>query len=347
MFSQKMIVLCAIVRTLIARRSDILKTNAVLQAGVKAYFLEDNSSNSSAGVQEYVQDASVRYLWQSWLETDRQETASENTSLVYASPWESDGGPLSASKKKLGEGAFGVATLHTLIRAPCKDMPVVVKTIPYYTSEACTKAFEEIDMMKKFQHPHIIRMYDYMPRACTEDIGEIYLLLEAAMGGELEKAFNQSAGGLTGDIGRLGRFLFGGIPGVKAKRQAMKGKLVKMIVHDILDGLRHMHAQQVVHRDIKPNNIWAVASAAASCMETMTCRFVLGDLGFAATLQEGKAHYRAGTAFFLASRGSQDSALDAGRRRLGSRRNHLESFSGREVPPTLVDVERRQDRQYV
>lgn len=170
----------------------------------------------------------------------------------------------------LGKGAFGTASLHGL-KKPCAG-EVVVKTI-----RDCKEKFlnHEIEMLKALEHPNIVRMYSYYPR---KDFCQSvpYILMEPAMAGELDKSTWKVLGGWVGR--------FKGWFGEGTLRGESKAKILLMAVIDSLRGLAFMHGKRILHRDLKPPNIWGLASSSA-CIENWSCRFVLGDLGLATEIQ--------------------------------------------------------------
>mmetsp|Transcript_4428 Transcript_4428/g.9727 ORF Transcript_4428/g.9727 Transcript_4428/m.9727 type:complete len:776 (+) Transcript_4428:3-2330(+) len=123
-------------------------------------------------------------------------------------------------KKKLGTGAFGSVSKARnratgLVRAMKNIRKPMVKNVQLI--------YKEIEFMKKFDHPNIIKVYDHF-----EDARSVYLIMELCTGGEL----------------------FDRIVDDGAFTEVQAASVLKQI----LRGLFHMHSKQVCHRDLKPEN---------------------------------------------------------------------------------------------
>ena len=86
----------------------------------------------------------------------------------------------------------------------------------------------EIDIYMMFDHPNIIKIYDYFT-----DYDEINILLEYAPNGTLEDYIKNC---------------------IKHRRIISK-KSIKNITLQITDAIRELHLKGIIHRDIKPANI--------------------------------------------------------------------------------------------
>lgn len=64
-------------------------------------------------------------------------------------------------------------------------------------------------------------------------------------------------------------------------RAPLKDKQVRQIAHDLLSGIRYLHAKRVVHRDLKPQNLLMDANG----------RMVIADMGLARQLRFDTAGY--------------------------------------------------------
>ncbi len=78
------------------------------------------------------------------------------------------------------------------------------------------------------------------------------------------------------------------------RRQKFSEFEIRLVLRQVLRGIKHLHARGVAHRDIKPENILcAVAPTAAH-------RIVLTDLGHAGLTSRGRMKSSVGTAIYRA-----------------------------------------------
>eukprot|EP00823_Brevimastigomonas_motovehiculus_P003162 TRINITY_DN190_c0_g2_i1.p1 TRINITY_DN190_c0_g2~~TRINITY_DN190_c0_g2_i1.p1 ORF type:complete len:601 (-),score=191.27 TRINITY_DN190_c0_g2_i1:171-1973(-) len=82
----------------------------------------------------------------------------------------------------------------------------------------------EIEVMQKMDHPHIIKLYEYF-----EDEEALYLVLEPMYGGEL---FDR--------IKAMGTF---------------SEKDAAQVLRQVMVGIKYMHEQKIAHCDLKPDNL--------------------------------------------------------------------------------------------
>lgn len=129
----------------------------------------------------------------------------------------------------LGRGTFGQVKrikyvvaehLKTSIKVAIK----ILKKKAISEKNMLSKVRREIRVMKQFQHPHVIRLYDVIDTKNT-----IVLVLEYLPGGELYNYLD--------------------------KRGKISEDEARVIIRQILSGLEYCHSKRLVHRDIKPENI--------------------------------------------------------------------------------------------
>lgn len=163
--------------------------------------------------------------------------------------------------KVLGQGGFGITYLgaNTILK-----MPVAIKELfmegmsrgntgkvlaPTHTEFADEKLrfLDEARKLGRFSHPNIVRVLDVF-----EENNTVYLVMEHLQGETL------------------------------GKRIELRGKLssqeVLEVLYPILDALQVLHSENLLHRDIKPPNIFL----------TFSGRTVLIDFGSVRTFAAGK-----------------------------------------------------------
>ncbi|KAG0163865.1 hypothetical protein DFQ28_009590 [Apophysomyces sp. BC1034] len=137
--------------------------------------------------------------------------------------------PESHEKKKdylfgsvLGSGSFGSVKKATRL-ADNKD--VAVKVIPKRNvKDRFDMVYAEMRVLQGLNHPNVIGFYDWF-----ESREKFYLVFELATGGELfERLFE------------LGKF---------TENDAV------MVIRSVLTGLQYLHEHNIVHRDMKPENL--------------------------------------------------------------------------------------------
>lgn len=83
----------------------------------------------------------------------------------------------------------------------------------------------EIQLLNQLDHPNIVRYYE-----TYDDVYFIYLVMELCTGGELHEIFLSNPKNMTESF-------------------------VSLQMSKLLKALHHCHAQNIIHRDIKPHNI--------------------------------------------------------------------------------------------
>eukprot|EP00920_Eleutheroschizon_duboscqi_P034489 GHVT01082735.1.p1 GENE.GHVT01082735.1~~GHVT01082735.1.p1 ORF type:complete len:459 (+),score=41.23 GHVT01082735.1:415-1791(+) len=128
--------------------------------------------------------------------------------------------------KHLGSGAFGEVHLVQEISSGLKR---VIKTINKDKSAVPVENIEdEINVLKSLDHPNIIKIFEVY-----EDYNNIYIVMETCEGGEL-----------------LERLV-----SAQQRGRALNEKYVSSIMSQLLSALAYFHSKNVVHKDLKPENV--------------------------------------------------------------------------------------------
>lgn len=155
--------------------------------------------------------------------------------------------------RKLGQGAFGQAYL-----AKHGNDHVVVKVLKSTSRQERNKIYQEVVSLIKIDSKYVVKMLDVF----EESDDHTCLVL------------NYCAGGTVGDLIRKGSVPF---------------DLTMRIISDGARGLKEMHRREMLHRDIKPDNLFFTDS---------TFQVQIGDFGLAQAVEDNM--YVAGCKPYLA-----------------------------------------------
>ncbi|KAJ2787177.1 Protein kinase C signaling pathway involved MAPKK protein, partial [Coemansia helicoidea] len=167
--------------------------------------------------------------------------------------------------RKLGEGSVG--TVHKIEYLPARKI-MARKLMAVYPDEANHRQIvRELRLLKQCQSPYIVKFYGAY--CSTDDDGQsIAICMEYCEGGSLESVYKR-VDRLRGHIG--------------------EGVLGKVAVA-VLNGLVHLHASKVIHRDVKPSNILLTGRG-----EIKLC-----DFGVSGELVDSIAQTFVGTSYYMA-----------------------------------------------
>merc|ERR1719431_1511592 len=162
--------------------------------------------------------------------------------------------------EEIGTGAFGV--VHR-----CKEIKTgnvfAAKFIPVSSAVERELIRKEIDIMNQLHHNKLINLHD-----AFEDDDEMVLIFEFLSGGELFER-------------------------ITAEGHVMSEAVVINYMRQICEGLKHMHEQNIIHLDIKPENIM--------CKTKISADVKLIDFGLATKIDPNEVvKVSTGTAEFAA-----------------------------------------------
>ncbi|WP_027481574.1 protein kinase domain-containing protein [Deinococcus pimensis] len=129
---------------------------------------------------------------------------------------------------------IGIGGMGSVYRARRQsDGRVVALKVPQekYLADAkfVKRFYREAEVLRRLAHPNIVKVYDY-----KAEENEHYIAMEYLDGESLEQLLEQTP------------------PSYEQSVQ---------IIRAIADALRHIHAQNIVHRDIKPGNVMVLRGA--------------------------------------------------------------------------------------
>src|SRR5262249_1706703 len=138
--------------------------------------------------------------------------------------------------ERIGRGGMGmIFKAHD----PVLDRTVALKVISpeiEVTDELRARFFREAQACARLAHPNIVTVYDM-----GEENGRLFIVMEFLEGFELRRLITQR------------------------KPLALEEKLSVMV--QVCDGLHYAHQRGIVHRDIKPGNIFLVHNGPAKILD--------------------------------------------------------------------------------
>ncbi|MEE9202267.1 MAG: protein kinase, partial [Dehalococcoidia bacterium] len=143
--------------------------------------------------------------------------------------------------EKLGEGGKGIVFL---CQDTVLDRKVAIKLIKGETldPEGLLRLQREVQAMARLTHPNVVTIHDM-----GQENGQHYLLLELMEGGDVEHLIASSPG------------------------KRLDAATAVRIGKEVSRALEHAHEHGILHRDVKPGNIWLTEKGVAK----------LGDFGLA------------------------------------------------------------------
>jgi serine/threonine protein kinase len=126
--------------------------------------------------------------------------------------------------KVLGKGAFGKVSL-ALHKLSKKLVALKLLNKEFLKNETSKeKVLQEVRILKRFRHPNVVKLYETF-----ESNKHIVVVMELCAGGDLLNYVR--------------------------KRRRLKETYAKYIFKQVIEGIAHVHAKGVLHRDIKLDNI--------------------------------------------------------------------------------------------
>ena len=175
---------------------------------------------------------------------------------------------LYANLHKIGAGASGVVYYAEEIKTARK---VAIKAMLLSEQPRQETVVNEILLMRACQHPTIVQYYDsYLVET------ELWVIMELIDGEDLTKVLTENQ---------------------------MKEPEIARVVLDQLEALEHLHSKDIIHRDIKSDNV---------LISLATGQAKLADFGFGAQLhvQQDKRMSLVGTAYWMAPEVIQSEPYD-------------------------------------
>jgi len=161
----------------------------------------------------------------------------------------------------LGKGSFG-AVYKAIRHSDGFEYAIKKVNVKDFSMRERQEAVNEIRLLASLFHPNIIRYCE----AFTEK-QNIYIVTEYAKRGDLDRCIRRR----------------------KDKRQVFKESKVWCYFLQILDGLRYLHKQDILHRDLKPKNIFISSKDLIR----------IGDLGSCKLMKSRFTRTQVGTPYYM------------------------------------------------
>jgi tetratricopeptide (TPR) repeat protein len=154
--------------------------------------------------------------------------------------------------ERIGRGGMG-----TVYKAhdPMLDRTVALKVISTdvdITDDLRTRFFREAQACARLSHPNVVTVYDM-----GDENGHLYIVMEFLEGEELRQVIAQR------------------------RNVVLEDKLSMMI--EVCDGLDYAHKRGIVHRDVKPGNIYVLKDGHIKVLDFGIARIANADAGLTRT----------------------------------------------------------------
>jgi serine/threonine protein kinase len=153
-----------------------------------------------------------------------------------------------------------------------EDM-LVLKSVLCANNGDAKEALKEAKVLKDISHPHIVRYLDVFPnQEAYKGIIAVCTVMEYCAGGDLAMHLSNFK---KQQVGR---------------GEGLKERVIVTWTGQLLQALEYMHARNIIHRDMKPHNVFISRQS----------NLKIGDFGLAKMLAKGKATSRVGTPAYIA-----------------------------------------------
>ena len=167
--------------------------------------------------------------------------------------------------QKLGEGGFGEVSLAEHKQTGLQRAIKEIRKLPGLTTSASTQFIDEVQILSKVDHPHIMKVYELY-----ETSDRYYIVSELLTGGELFDYI------------------------IKSKH--VSEALAARVMYQLFGAVCYLHQQGIVHRDLKPENLLLEAPPKDSPINIK-----LIDFGTSCLISSAeKLRQKLGTPFYMA-----------------------------------------------
>lgn len=127
-------------------------------------------------------------------------------------------------KENLGSGSYGTVVLAIQKSTREQRAIKIINKFKLHTEEARKKVMNEVEILRKLDHPHIVKVYEFY-----EDEFNLYVVMELCRGGELLDSI--------------------------IKNKHLTEVETAIYMEQILSAVYYMHSLNIAHRDLKLENM--------------------------------------------------------------------------------------------
>lgn len=129
--------------------------------------------------------------------------------------------------KLLGQGSYGAVC--SAIHRPTGKKCAIKKMDGVFEDEIdCKRILREINLLRKLDHPYVIRIMDVIEPRDKDSFDTLYVVLELAES-DLKKVIKSAI--------------------------HLQIKHIQTVVYNLLCAVKYLHSANVLHRDLKPANV--------------------------------------------------------------------------------------------
>ncbi|CAG2243801.1 AMPK [Mytilus edulis] len=153
----------------------------------------------------------------------------------------------------LGTGTFGKVKIATHYITSHKVAVKILNRNKIKSLDVVSKIKREIQNLKLFRHPHIIKLYQVMSTPT-----DIFMVMEYVAGGELFDYIVKKGKVISTptDIFMVMEYVGGGeLFDYIVKHGKLKEPEARRFFQQIISGVEYCHRHMIVHRDLKPENL--------------------------------------------------------------------------------------------
>jgi len=146
--------------------------------------------------------------------------------------------------RKVGSGAYGFVVAADDVSTNKK---VAIKKISNAFEDMvdAKRILREVRLMRQFNHPNVVRLYDIMEPPYIEDFEDLYIVTEL-MSTDLQK--------------------------ILYSKTRLSDEQLQYLLYQLLAGMNYINSASVLHRDLKPSNL---------LVDIQTCNLQICDFGLA------------------------------------------------------------------